>query len=92
MQQDAIATIAELIDGKGGRQYGLSSINQRAHALQAALLAEQAGCDLPLIVAALVHDIGHMVHGLGEDPAEDGIDDHHEDLGAAWLAGQTDAA
>ncbi len=85
MQQDTIATIVELIGGKGQRQYGLSNINQRAHALQAARLAEQAGCDSALIVAALVHDIGHMVHDLGDDPAKDGIDDRHEDLGAAWL-------
>ena len=88
MQDDTIATIVELIGNKGERQYGLSSIDQRAHALQAALLAEQAGCDSPLIVAALVHDIGHMVHDLGEDPARDGVDDHHEDLGAAWLYGR----
>jgi predicted HD phosphohydrolase len=26
-----------------------------------------------------------MVHDLGEDPAEEGIDDKHEDLGQAWL-------
>lgn len=86
MQAETIATIVDLIDGKGERQYGLSAINQRAHALQAAHLAQQAGCDSALIVAALLHDIGHMVHDLGEDPAKDGIDDHHEDLGAAWLA------
>ena len=88
MHDDTIATIVGLIDGKGERRYGLSAINQRAHALQAARLAEQAGCAAALIVAALVHDIGHMVHDLGEDPAKDGIDDHHEDLGAAWLVGR----
>ena len=43
-------------------------VNQRAHALQAALLAEQAGCDAALVTAALLHDIGHMVHDLGETP------------------------
>jgi len=85
MEHDTVATIVDLIGGKGQRQYGLSSINQRAHALQAALLAEQAGCDDALIVAALVHDIGHMVHDLGEDPAANGIDDRHEVLGADWL-------
>ena len=88
MHEDTIATIVELIAGKGERQYGLSAINQRAHALQAAHLAEQAGCEPGLIVAALVHDIGHMVHDLGEDPAKDGIDDRHEALGAAWLDGR----
>lgn len=85
MSDDPIAMIAGLIDGKGERQYGLSSVNQRAHALQAALLAEQSGCDSALIAAALLHDIGHMVHGLGEDPAAEGIDDRHEELGGAFL-------
>jgi phosphonate degradation associated HDIG domain protein len=85
MTDDAIAMIADLIDGKGERQYGLSSVNQRAHALQAALLAEQAGCDSALVTAALLHDIGHMVHNLGEDPASEGVDDQHEALGSVFL-------
>jgi [1-hydroxy-2-(trimethylamino)ethyl]phosphonate dioxygenase len=85
MTDDPIAMIADLIDGKGWRQYGLSSVNQRAHALQAALLAEQSGCDSALITAALLHDIGHMVHNLGEDPAAEGVDDQHEALGSVFL-------
>ncbi len=85
MPQETIATIVALIDGKGQRLYGLSALDQRAHALQAAHLAEQSGGDSALIVAALVHDIGHMVHDLGEDPAAEGIDDRHEERGAAWL-------
>jgi phosphonate degradation associated HDIG domain protein len=75
-----------MAQGKGARRYGLSAVNQLQHALQAALLAEQSGCDAALITAALLHDIGHMVHGLGENPAEDGIDDRHEELGRAYLA------
>ncbi len=78
--------IGDIIEGKGHRLYGMSSINQRAHALQAAWLAEQAGCDAALITACLLHDIGHMVHDLGLEPAERGIDDKHEELGHAWLA------
>jgi phosphonate degradation associated HDIG domain protein len=86
MAEDTVEMIAALIDGKGERQYGLSSVNQRAHALQAALLAEQSGCDSALITAALLHDIGHLVHDLGENPADAGIDDQHEELGQAFLA------
>src|SRR5450631_3472383 len=86
MDQDLVAMIGEIIEGKGHRLYGLSAINQRAHALQAAWLAEQAGAGAPLIAACLLHDIGHMVHDLGEDPAKEGIDDKHEELGHAWLA------
>jgi phosphonate degradation associated HDIG domain protein len=86
MTDPILEEIAELIDGRGHRRYGLADINQRAHALQAALLAEQEGGSAALITAALLHDIGHMVHDLGENPADQGIDDRHEDLGEAWLA------
>ncbi len=83
---DPTTELAELLEGKGSKRYGLGDVNQLQHALQAALLAEQAGCDAALITAALLHDIGHMVHNLGENPAEDGIDDRHEELGRAYLA------
>nr|WP_294521304.1 HD domain-containing protein [uncultured Rhodopila sp.] len=77
--------IAALIDGKAEGRYGLSDINQRAHALQAAWLAERSGCGAALIVAALLHDIGHMVHDLGENPAAEGVDDRHEQVGYDFL-------
>jgi phosphonate degradation associated HDIG domain protein len=86
MDHDLVAMIGDIIEGRGHRQYGLSAINQRAHALQAAWLAEQGGRDAALITACLLHDIGHMVHDLGLDPAKDGIDDKHEELGQAWLS------
>jgi phosphonate degradation associated HDIG domain protein len=82
---ETIASIANLMAEKGRRQYGLHDVNQLQHALQAAMLAEQAGGDAALITAALLHDIGHMVHGLGEHPAEEGVDDQHEALGHAFL-------
>ncbi len=85
MTSDVIDDLAAIIDGKGFRQYGLSHINQRAHALQAALLAETSGSSSALIAASLLHDIGHMVHDLGEDPAQKGIDDEHERLGQEYL-------
>jgi len=85
MDQALTAMIGDIIEGKGHRRYGLSAINQTAHALQAASLAEQSNCDAALITACLLHDIGHMVHDLGDDPAKDGIDDEHEKLGHAWL-------
>ena len=71
--------------GRATRRYGLSAVSQLQHALQAAALAERAGEPATLILASLLHDIGHMIHELGEDPAARGIDDRHEELGAAWL-------
>ena len=39
-----------------------------------------------LYVAALLHDIGHLLHQLPEDIADRGIDGQHEKIGEAWLA------
>lgn len=77
--------IRDIYENKARDRYGLSGVNQQQHALQAAALAERNGEQANLIVAALVHDIGHMVHDLGDDPANEGIDDLHEELGAAFL-------
>ncbi|MDX2158143.1 MAG: phosphodiesterase [Hyphomicrobiaceae bacterium] len=78
--------ILEIYTSRATGRYGLSDVNQQQHALQAAALAEANGEPAAMIVAALVHDIGHMVHDLGEDPARAGVDDRHEELGAEWLA------
>ena len=79
----------ELLDifvGRATRRYGLSGVNQLQHALQAAALAEADDAPPATVLASLLHDVGHMIHDLGEDPAGRGIDDVHEELGAKWLA------
>jgi [1-hydroxy-2-(trimethylamino)ethyl]phosphonate dioxygenase len=38
-----------------------------------------------LIAAALLHDIGHLLHKLPEDIADREIDGRHERVGAMWL-------
>ena len=85
MTDPRLGRIAELLTLKAGSQYGLSDINQRQHALQAAWLAEKMGCAESLIVAGLLHDVGHLVHDLGDNPAEDGVDDLHEQRGYDFL-------
>src|SRR5215510_11380956 len=78
--------ILRLFESAAARAYGLSGVSQLEHALQAAALAEKAGSSKELVVAALLHDIGHLVHDLGESAAERGIDDRHESLGSAFLS------
>jgi phosphonate degradation associated HDIG domain protein len=85
LEHPALERIATLLTLKAGGQYGLSAINQRQHALQAAWLAEKTGCPDSLVVAALLHDIGHLVHDLGDNPAENGVDDRHEERGYDFL-------
>ena len=77
--------LIDIYTNRATGRYGLSDVNQLEHALQSAALAEAQGGDADLIVAALLHDVGHMIHDLGDDPALEGIDDTHEDLAAAWL-------
>ena len=45
----------------------------------------QAVGDDALASAALLHDVGHLLHGLPEDVAERGVDGRHEEAGARWL-------
>ena len=85
MRGVTVNSLIALLREKGVRRYGLHDVSQLQHALQAALQAEQAGCEPALIVAALLHDVGHMVHGLGDNPAAEGVDDRHEAVGHAWL-------
>ena len=78
--------LLEIFAGRATRRYGLSAVSQLQHALQAAALAEADGAAPATVLASLLHDVGHMIHDLGEDPAGRGIDDVHEELGGAWLA------
>ena len=64
-----LSEIQAILEGKAEGRYGLSHINQQQHALQAAWLAEQEGRGDALVTASLLHDIGHMIHDLGENPA-----------------------
>ena len=78
--------LLQIFTGRATRRYGLSEINQLQHALQTAWHAETEGCTPATVLASLLHDVGHMIHDLGEDPASRGVDDVHEELGAKWLA------
>jgi phosphonate degradation associated HDIG domain protein len=83
---DIIDRIMTLFHEKGAAAYFGESVTELEHALQCAHLAEQAGAEPALISAALLHDVGHLLHGLPEDLAERGIDGQHEERGAKWLA------
>lgn len=82
--REVIDSIFELFRLHGDKLYG-EAVTERMHAVQCARLAEVGGRPTTLIAACLLHDIGHLLHGLGEDVAERGIDARHEDEGEAWL-------
>jgi phosphonate degradation associated HDIG domain protein len=84
-----MATVAdevmEIFAKRGESAYYGEDVSQLEHALQAAYCAQQDGASESLIVAALVHDIGHLVEGAPEDIADHGIDARHEEIGQKWL-------
>lgn len=84
-EEDPVARIVALFDRWGSDRYD-EAVTQLEHALQCADLAEAAGAPDALVVAALLHDIGHLMvleqHG-GEVTHDH--DDEHESLAADWL-------
>ena len=80
------AHVVTLLESGGGSLYFGEAVTQLEHALQTAALAERSGAPDALVVAALLHDIGHLLHGLDEQTADRGIDARHEDVGESWLA------
>jgi len=78
--------IIGLFARRGDDVYLGEPVSQLEHALQTAFQAEQEGASDTLIAAALLHDVGHLLHKLPEDIADRGIDGRHEHVGAMWLA------
>ena len=77
----SIDDIVALYAARGGLYYG-EDVTQIEHALQCAVLAEATGATPALIVAALLHDIGHLV----VDPEDvSDVDHRHENIGAETL-------
>lgn len=85
MSGGIIERIFEIYLTAGEHAYLGESVSQREHALQTAYAAARTGASSAMITAALLHDIGHILHGYDEDCAEQGIDGKHEQAAAAYL-------
>ena len=84
-KNDIIADILQLFNEKGHSEYGGEAVTQMEHALQTATLARENNASDQLITAALLHDIGHLLHDLPNDAPLKGIDDVHENKAAVFL-------
>ena len=84
-----IETADEIIDlfaSYGGEEYAGEKVTQLEHMYQAGELAMAMGHDEEVILAAFLHDIGHICVSANEDNGMDGwgIKDH-ERIGATFL-------
>lgn len=70
----------------GGNEYYGEAVTQLQHACQSAELAQQAGCDKEMVLAAFLHDIGHIcVAGHNVTVMDNYGVMNHEKIGAAFL-------
>ncbi|MBI3367246.1 MAG: HD domain-containing protein [Burkholderiales bacterium] len=79
--------IEQVFKRRGHEQYSGEPVTQLEHALQSAALAEAEGADDELVTAALLHDLGHLLHDLGDTPSLRGIDDTHQYFALPFLRG-----
>ncbi len=70
---------------EGSGRYGMESVSQTEHALQCATRAEHDGAPPSLVVAALLHDIGHLLNQDEVGAFLRGEDARHEERGARYL-------
>ena len=78
--------ILGLFQDRGAETYFGESVSMTEHALQAAHFAKAAGAAPALIVAALLHDVGHLIEDVPDDIADWATDARHEEIGGRWLA------
>ncbi|MCP4209502.1 MAG: HD domain-containing protein [Shimia sp.] len=85
-QDNIVAFLGDIFDRRGGEEYLGEPVTMAEHMLQGATIAEQNDLPEDVIVAALLHDIGHFTSEFGTYHPDDTEDRHHEDAGAEVLA------
>jgi gamma-butyrobetaine dioxygenase len=78
--------LASIYARRGSTAYFGEPVTTTEHSLQAAYFAQTSGAPDALVVAALLHDIGHLVESVPDDIAEWTSDARHEVSGSRWLA------
>ena len=84
-KETIVPFLAGIFERRGGEEYLGEPVTMAEHMLQGATLAEDAGLPEEIIVAALLHDIGHFTSEFGTFSMEDTEDRFHEEAGAKVL-------
>jgi phosphonate degradation associated HDIG domain protein len=80
------ADILSLYGSHGTQAYFGERVSMAEHGLQAAHFARAEGAPEAFVVAALLHDIGHLLEHVPASIEEWTHDARHEETGARWLA------
>jgi [1-hydroxy-2-(trimethylamino)ethyl]phosphonate dioxygenase len=84
--------IAAIYAQSGAAAYFGEAVSMTEHGLQAAYFAQAAAAPDPLVIAALLHDVGHLIESVPDDLADWKTDARHEVAGSCWLAAHFGAA
>ena len=82
---DIVAFILDLFAQQGASEYMGEAVTMSQHMEQSAACASADGASDSLVIAALLHDIGHFIGEHPIDALENGIDNNHETVGADYL-------
>ncbi|WP_133647169.1 phosphonate degradation HD-domain oxygenase [Paraburkholderia flava] len=77
--------IRGLFEQYGSLSYSGEPVTQLEHALQSGALAEEEDAGDELVVAAFLHDLGHLLNRKGETPSARGVDDLHQYFALPFL-------
>jgi len=80
-----VAFLGDIFERRGHEEYLGEPVTMAEHMLQAATFARQQGLAEDVIVAALLHDIGHFTSEFGTYAPDDTTDRFHEEAGAQVL-------
>tara|TARA_R110002110_G_scaffold64680_25_gene178869 strand:- start:1589 stop:2206 length:618 start_codon:yes stop_codon:yes gene_type:complete len=81
-----VAFLADIFARRGAEEYLGEPVTIAQHMLQGATMAENSGQSEEIIVATLLHDIGHFTSEFGTFAMDDTEDRFHEAAGAKILA------
>ncbi len=84
-QANIVEFLEDIFERRGGEEYLGEPVTMAEHMLQGATIAEQNGQSEEIIVAALLHDIGHFTSEFGTFSMDDTEDRYHEEAGAKVL-------
>ena len=84
-QANIVEFLADIFERRGGEEYLGEPVTMAEHMLQGATIAERDGHSEEIIVAALLHDIGHFTSEFGTFRMDDTEDRYHEEAGARVL-------
>lgn len=83
---DVFKEIDVMFNSAKAEEYLGEDITLVEHMVQCADLAASDDAPNWLIVAALLHDVGHMLVNDAQEAQDAGEDRHHDEIGAEWIA------